>query len=102
MVQIFGKILNNKKQVHFALKDISGLKIYLIKNICNELNIGLDCKVSDLSQFYIIKLLKLLEKNKILVETLLKKDIHSDIKRLVEIKSHKGLKFIRKKSSFLK
>jgi len=97
MVQIFGKILNNKKQVHFALKDISGLKIYLIKNICNELNIGLDCKVSDLSQFYIIKLLKLLEKNKILVETLLKKDIHSDIKRLVDIKSHRGLKFIRKK-----
>jgi ribosomal protein S13 len=102
MVQVFGKILNNKKQVYVALKNINGLNIFLIKNICNELNIGLDCKISDLSQSYIIKLLKLLETKNILVEVLLKKDIHSDIKRLVEIKSHRGLKFIRKKSSFLK
>lgn len=102
MVQVFGKILNNRKQVHAALKNISGLNIFLIKNTCNELNIGLDCKISDLSQFYIIKLLKLLETKNILVEALLKKNTHSDIKRLVEIKSHKGLKFIRKKSSFLK
>jgi len=102
MIQIFGKMLNNKKQVHVALENICGLKTYQIKNFCNDLNIGLDCKISDLSQFYIIKLLRLVEKKNVLVETSLKKDIHANIRRLVEIKSHRGLKFIRKRSFFQK
>jgi len=102
MVQIFGKMLNNKKQVHAALKNIYGLKTYQIKDFCNDLNIGFDCKISDLSQPYIIRLLRLAEKKNILIETMLKKDIHSNIKRLIEIKSHRGLKFIRKRSFFQK
>jgi small subunit ribosomal protein S13 len=100
MVQIFGKILNNKKQVNVALKNISGLNDYQIKSICNELNIGLDCKITDLSQSYMIRLLKLLERKNLLVEMMLKKDTQSNIKRLIEIKSHRGLRSIRKKNSF--
>jgi|TARA_B110000114_G_scaffold127534_1_gene133536 small subunit ribosomal protein S13 len=98
MVQIFGKILNNKKQVHVALKNISGLNDHQIQNICNELNIGFDCKVTDLSQFYIIKLLKLLEKKNLFIETSLKKDVQSNVKRLVEIKSYRGLKSIKRRT----
>lgn len=97
MVQIFGKVLNNKKQVKIALKNISGLNDYQIKSICNELNIGLDCKITDLSQSYIIRLLKLLERKNLLVEMTLKKEIQSNIRRLVDIKSHRGLRSIRKK-----
>jgi len=100
MVQIFGKTLDNKKQVNTALKNISGLNDYQIKSICNELNIGLDCKITDLSQSYMIRLLKLLERKNLLVEMMLKKDTQSNIKRLVEIKSHRGLKSIRKKTLF--
>jgi small subunit ribosomal protein S13 len=100
MVQIFGKTLDNKKQVNIALKNISGLNDYQIKSICNELNIGLDCKITDLSQSYMIRLLKLLERKNLLVEMMLKKDTQSNIKRLVEIKSHRGLKSIRKKTLF--
>ena len=74
MVQIFGKTLDNKKQVNIALKNISGLNDYQIKSICNELNIGLDCKITDLSQSYMIRLLKLLERKNLLVEMMLKKD----------------------------
>ena len=100
MVQIFGKTLDNKKQVNIALKNISGLNDYQIKSICNELNIGLDCKITDLSQSYMIRLLKLLERKNLLVEMMLKKDTQSNIKRLAEIKSHRGLKSIRKKTLF--
>ena len=100
MVQIFGKILNNKKQVNVALKNISGLNDYQIKSICNELNIGLDCKITDLSQSYMIRLLKLLERKNLLVEMMLKKDTQSNIRRLIEIKSHRGLRSIRKQNSF--
>ena len=60
MVQIFGKILSNKKKVNVALQNISGLNNCQIMSLCNELNVGLDCKITDLSQSHIIKLLKLL------------------------------------------
>ena len=63
MVQIFGKVMNNKKQVHIALKNISGINDHQIKAICNELNIGSDCKVSDLSQSYIIRFKKFVCRN---------------------------------------
>ena len=99
MVQIFGKVMNNRKQVHVALKKISGVSDHQLKAICNELNIGLDCKISDLSQLYIIRLLKVLEAKNLFVETSLKKEVQSNIKRLVEIKSYRGLKSIRKKSN---
>lgn len=99
MVQIFGKVLSNKKRVDTALKNISGLNDHQIVKICNELNIGLDCKITDLSQSHIIRLLKLLERNNLLIETSLKKDVQANAKRLIEIKSHRGLKFVRKKGS---
>jgi small subunit ribosomal protein S13 len=102
MVQLFGKMLNNRKQVHVSLKNISGLNDHQIKSICNELNIGLDCKITDLSQSYIIRLLKLLEKKNLLIETSLKSDVQLNMKRLIDIKSHRGLKFVRKKASFRK
>ena len=102
MVQLFGKMLNNRKQVHVSLKNISGLNAHQIKSICNELNIGLDCKITDLSQSYIIRLLKLLEKKNLLIETSLKNDVQLNMKRLIDIKSHRGLKFVRKKASFRK
>lgn len=102
MVQIFGKVMNNRKQVHVALKKISGVSDHQLKAICNELNIGLDCKISDLSQLHIIRLLKVLEAKNLFVETSLKKEVQSNIKRLVEIKSYRGLKSIRKKSNFKK
>lgn len=102
MVQLFGKMLNNRKQVHVSLKNISGLNDHQIKSICNELNIGLDCKITDLSQSYIIRLLKLLETKNLLIETSLKSDVQLNMKRLIDIKSHRGLKFVRKKASFRK
>jgi len=101
MVQIFGKVLSNKKRVNTALQNISGLNNHQIEKICNELNIGLDCKITDLSQSHIIKLLKLLEKHDLLIEASLKKNTQTNAKRLIEIKSHRGLKFVRRKG-FLK
>ena len=35
MVQIFGKVLSNKKRVDTALKNISGLNNHQIEKVCN-------------------------------------------------------------------
>jgi len=102
MAQIFGKTLGNKKQVHVALKSISGLGGHRISDVCNELSAGSDCKIADLSQSYMIRLLKLFEKKNLLVEASLKKEFQFDLKRLVEMKSYRGLKSTRKKLCFRK
>lgn len=102
MAQIYGTTLNKKRQLLSALKSLVGLNIFQITKVCNELGLGLDCKVVDLSQYHILKLLKLLEKSNVLVESSLKTSTQVNIKRLIDIKSYRGLKVVRKKYSVKK
>lgn len=102
MAQIYGTTLNKKRQLLSALKSLVGLNIFQITKVCNELGLGLDCKVVDLSQYHILKLLKLLEKSNVLVESSLKTSTQLNIKRLIDIKSYRGLKVVRKKYSVKK
>lgn len=99
MIQLFGKMLDSKKQVRIALTNISGLNHHQIDIICNRLKIGRDCKIRDLSQFHVINLLRLLETKNLTIEAALKKEVQSNVSRLIAIKSHRGLKSIRKKVS---
>lgn len=100
MVQIYGANFNKKKQLSSALKGLAGLNTFRIINVCSGLGLGLDCKVLDVSQYHVLKLLRFLENNEILVESSLKRSNQLAIKRLVDIKSYRGLKVIRK--TFLK
>lgn len=102
MAQIYGTTLNKKRQLLSALKSLVGLNIFQITKVCNELGLGLDCKVVDLSQYHILKLLKLLEKSNVLVESSLKTSTQVNIKRLIDIKSYRGLKVVKKKYSVKK
>jgi small subunit ribosomal protein S13 len=100
MIQIYGATLNNKKQLSSALKGLVGLNTFRIINVCNELGLGLDCKVLDVSQYHVLKLLRFLENNEILVEISLKRRNELAVKRLIDIKSYRGLRVVRK--AFLK
>ena len=60
----------------------------------NDLNIGLNCRIKDLSQTNIIKIIKWVEKNKIVIESALKQKIISDINKLKYIKTYRGLRHI--------
>ena len=97
MVQVFGKALNNKKKAQIALKTVLGLNEHQVKLVCNDLNIGKDCKISDLSQSHMISLLKVLEQKNFVVESGLKKEVRANKKRLIEIKTQRGLRSIRKR-----
>ena len=96
MIQVYGATLNKKKQLSSALKSLAGLNTFRIINVCNELGLGLDCKVVDVSQYHILKLLRFLENNEILVESSLKRSNQLAVKRLIDIKSYRGLKVVRK------
>ena len=60
----------------------------------NDLNIGYNCRTKDLNQSTIIKIIKWVEKNKIVIESALKQKIISDINKLKNIKSYRGLRHI--------
>ena len=96
MVQIFGKLLDKHKYVQIGLKNIYGFGIFQIALICSKLNIGFDCRVKDLTQTHVFKLLKEIEISNLDIEINLKKNKRLSIKRLIDIKSNRGMRHIKK------
>ena len=54
----------------------------------NDLNIGYNCRVKDLNHSTIIKIIKWVEKNRIIIESALKQKIVFDINKLKYIKTY--------------
>ena len=92
MVYILGVNLNDNSKVIPNLAKIYGVGNNTVYVMLNELNIGLDCRVKDLTQNLLVKILKWVDKNKILVESSLRQKISSDINRLKSIKVYRGLR----------
>jgi len=72
MVYILGVNLNDNSKVIPNLAKIYGVGNNTVYVMLNELNIGLDCRVKDLTQNLLVKILKWVDKNKILVESSLR------------------------------
>jgi len=92
MVYILGVNLNDNSKVIPNLAKIYGVGNNTVYVMLNELNIGLDCRVKDLTQNLLVKILKWVDKNKILVESSLRQKISGDINRLKSIKVYRGLR----------
>ena len=92
MVYIMSVNLNDNSKVIFNLTKIYGVGHNVVCTMLNELNIGLNCRVKDLTQNSLVKILKWIDKNKILVESSLKQKISNDINRLKSIKVYRGLR----------
>ena len=58
----------------------------------NELNLGHNLRIRDLTQNILVKILKWVDKNKLLVESSLKQKIAFDINKLKSIKLYRGLR----------
>ena len=84
--------LNDNSKVIFNLTKIYGVGHNVVCTMLNELNIGLNCRVKDLTQNSLVKILKWIDKNKVLVESSLKQKISNDINRLKSIKVYRGLR----------
>ena len=94
MVYILNVNLKNSSKVLHSLAKIYGFGLHLTCLMLNDLNIGLNCRIKDLSQTNIIKIIKWVEKNKIVIESALKQKIISDINKLKYIKTYRGLRHI--------
>jgi small subunit ribosomal protein S13 len=94
MVYILNVNLKNSSKALYSLAKIYGFGLHLTYLMLNDLNIGFNCRIKDLSQTNIIKIIKWVERNKIVIESALKQKIIFDINKLKSIKTYRGLRHI--------
>jgi len=95
MIRIAGVNLNSKKQARFALTPIKGIGPSNVKLILDKLGINPSTKLIDLDDETIVKLRSEIETN-YMVESDLRRFDQQNIKRLIDIKSYRGLRHVKR------
>jgi small subunit ribosomal protein S13 len=94
MARIAGVDLPNNKKLYIALRYIYGIGSFISNEIIKELNLNATKKVKDLTEEEVNKISSLISKN-LKVEGDLRREIQSNIKRLIEIGSYRGIRHRR-------
>lgn len=92
MVYVLGVNLKNNLKAKYAVQRIYGIGYFIALTMFNDLGLGNNIRTRDLTQNTLVKILKWVDKNKILVESSLKQKIISDINKLKSIKIYRGLR----------
>ena len=92
MVYLFESELQKNKSLFFALQSIYGLGKKNVLFICKKLGFSKNLAVKDLSKEQIVKLVKIIESLDIVIGGDLLKTKLFIAKRLVSIKSYRGLR----------
>jgi len=95
MVYILETELSDKKQVYFALTKIYGIGKTTSLLICKKLGFLPNYKLSKLTLEQISKLIKIVESSSILINNDLKKSKILLAKKLIQIKTYKGIRKVR-------
>lgn len=93
-MRIAGKEIPDNKRLKFSLAYIYGIGIPLGEKICKELNIDPMKKTKDLTPEEIGKIEKYINDN-LKIEGDLRREIQSNIKRLIDIQAYRGLRHKR-------
>nr|YP_009476617.1 ribosomal protein S13 [Chroomonas placoidea]AVM81110.1 ribosomal protein S13 [Chroomonas placoidea] len=94
MIYILTTVLNNHKKTLFELRSLYGVGKFQAYILCNLLNFGTNCKINDLTQTQIYKLLKQIEENDLIIENELQKQKQSFISELIELKCYRGIRHV--------
>lgn len=95
MLYILETELLENKSVYLSLTKVFGIGRRHSSLICKKLGLAQNCKVSGLSPDQIIKLIKIIENSKLLINMNLRKSKIMLAKKLVQIKSYKGIRKLR-------
>jgi len=91
MARIAGVNVPDNKQVEYSLAYINGVGVSLGRKICNQANVKLGTKVSDLNENELERIREVIDKN-YKVEGDLKMEISQNIKRLKAINAYRGIR----------
>lgn len=92
MIYLVESNIPEKKSVFFALTHIYGINKFSAFFICKKLGLIKNLKIKDLSDEQINRLLKVLDNSNILFGSNLRKIKQLNFKKLLFIKSYKGLR----------
>lgn len=95
MARIAGINIPDKKRIEIALTYIYGIGKSLSKKILEEAKISPDIKAEKLSEEEINKLREIIEGKKYKIEGDLRRELMTNIKRLKEIGSYRGIRHIK-------
>ena len=90
MARIAGVDLPNEKRVEIGLTYIFGIGLTTSKKILADTGINPDTRVKDLTADEEAKIRDYIDKNNILVEGDLRRDVAMNIKRLIEVQCYRG------------
>lgn len=94
MVYILNLNLKSSSKTLCSLTKFYGLGNNLVYIMLNDLNIGFDSRIKDLNQEDIIRIIKWVEKNKVIIENNLKQKVVFDIAKQKSLKTYRGLRHI--------
>ena len=94
MARIAGVNIPDEKRIEFALTYVFGIGVSTSRKILEDLKISLDKRTKDLDAEELNKLREAIEK-KYRVEGELHHEIKTNVKRLKEIKSYRGIRHMR-------
>ena len=89
MARIAGVNIPTNKRVEIALTYIHGIGDHFAKEICEKASIPRERRVNELSEQEVIQIRELIDRD-YMVEGDLRRDVAMNIKRLMDIGSHRG------------
>ncbi len=95
MVYLFETKLLENKSIFFALSSIYGIGQARSFKICKKLGFSINLKVKNLSEEHTLKVAKLIELSDFVITSELRKVQTLNLKRLVSIKSYRGIRRIK-------
>lgn len=98
MARISGIELPKNKRIEVALTYVFGIGRSLSQKILRQADVNFDIRTKDLTEVQVNKLRQFIEKGGYKIEGELKRGISSNIKRLREIGSYRGVRHAKKLS----
>ena len=95
MARINGVDLPREKRVEIGLTYIYGIGRTTATKICVECNVNVDTRVKDLTEDEVNAIRDFIDKNQIMVEGDLRREVALNIKRLTEIGCYRGVRHRR-------
>nr|YP_009495577.1 ribosomal protein S13 [Nitzschia sp. (in: diatoms)]AWQ64307.1 ribosomal protein S13 [Nitzschia sp. (in: diatoms)] len=95
MLYLLETNLSENKSVFFALTKIHGIGRSTAFSICKKLGFSINLKIKNLNQEQISEILKLIDSLNLLLNNELKKFKSLSLKKLIAIKSYRGLRRVR-------
>lgn len=95
MLYLLETKLPENKSVYFALTNVYGIGQNTACIICKKLGFSINLKIKDLTQEQIVEILQLIDLSNLTLNNELKKLKSLTLKKLVSIKSYKGLRRVR-------